>query len=68
MTITTSFFAHPDTKRIRYPMAYEGWRSTGRVEREVVIHVNGRERTVRLAFRTPKTPCWSGYPRLARWM
>lgn len=44
------FFAHPDTKRIRYPMAYEGWRSTTTVEREVSIHANGRERTVRLAF------------------
>jgi len=44
------FFAHPDTKRIRYPMAYEGWRSTGPIERKVTIHVNGRERTVRLAF------------------
>ncbi|MCY4543823.1 MAG: glycosyl hydrolase, partial [Gemmatimonadetes bacterium] len=44
------FFAHPDTKRIRYPMAYEGWRSTGSVEREIVLHVNGRERAVRLAF------------------
>ena len=44
------FFAHPDTKRIRYPMAYEGWRSTTPVEREVSLHVNGRERTVRLAF------------------
>lgn len=44
------FFAHPDTKRIRYPMAYEGWRSTGLVEREVTLHVNGRERMLRLAF------------------
>ena len=44
------FFAHPNTKWIRYPMAYEGWRSTGRVEREVAIHVNGRERSLRLAF------------------
>ena len=31
-------------------MAYEGWRSTERIEREVVLHVNGRERTVHLAF------------------
>ena len=31
-------------------MAYEGWRSTGPVEREVVLHVNGRDRTVRLSF------------------
>ena len=44
------FFAHPDTKRIRYPMAYEGWRTTGLIEREVILHVNGRERAVRLAF------------------
>ena len=45
------FFAHPDTKRIRYPMAYEGWRSASLIEREVILHVNGRERTVHMAFK-----------------
>ena len=31
-------------------MAYEGWRSTGPVEREVILHVGGRERTLNLVF------------------
>ncbi len=44
------FFAHPDTKRIRYPMAYEGWRSTGTLERHVTIHIKDREYDLHLTF------------------
>jgi hypothetical protein len=44
------FFAHPDTKRIRYPMAYEGWRSTGTLERHVTIDIKDREYDLHLTF------------------
>ena len=44
------FFAHPDTKRMAYPLPYEGWRSDAPVERPVTICVNGREQGVHLVF------------------
>jgi hypothetical protein len=44
------FFAHPDTKRIRYPMAYEGWRSTVTLKREVTVNLKGRTHDLHLIF------------------
>jgi len=44
------FLAHPDTKRITYPMPYEGFRSTGPMDRTINLNINGASRTLTVTF------------------
>ena len=44
------FLAHPDTKRITYPMPYEGFRSTEPMERTINLNINGASQTLKFTF------------------
>ncbi|MBT5876348.1 MAG: hypothetical protein HOH43_23195 [Candidatus Latescibacteria bacterium] len=45
------FLAHPDTRRIKYPMPYEGFRSTEVIDRSIELNIGGSTRNVNLSFR-----------------
>lgn len=45
------FLAHPDTRRIKYPMPYEGFRSTEVIDRSIALNIGGKSRKMILSFR-----------------